>query len=68
MQRIKTVTWAGMALLGLGVMYLYSCGAFQKKISFNAQIRPLNANCTSCHGGVKKAGNVSFLYREEALG
>lgn len=38
-------------------------------IDFNAQIRPiLNAKCTACHGGVKKAGGLSFIYREEALG
>ena len=39
------------------------------KIDFNAQIRPLlTKNCTTCHGGVKKAGDVSFLYREDVLG
>lgn len=41
----------------------------QEKISFNQQIRPiLNRSCTGCHGGVKKAGEVSFIYRAEALG
>ena len=34
-------------------------------IDFSAQIRPLlNQNCTSCHGGVKAAGDVSFVYRD----
>ena len=38
-------------------------------ISFNEQIRPiLNKNCTACHGGVKQAGEVSFIYRDQALG
>ena len=34
-------------------------------MDFNAQIRPiLNQNCTACHGGVKAAGDISFVYRE----
>ncbi len=38
-------------------------------VDFAREIRPiLNANCTACHGGVKEAGNVSFIYREQALG
>jgi hypothetical protein len=37
-------------------------------IDFSRDIRPLFAkHCTACHGGVKAAGNVSFLYREKAL-
>lgn len=64
--------------------FLFSCfflvslisGCFSKttsepseKISFNEHIRPiLNKNCTGCHGGVGKQANVSFIYREEALG
>ena len=38
-------------------------------VDFNRDIRPLlNKNCTGCHGGVKQASEVSFIYREEALG
>ena len=40
-----------------------------EKIDFNRDVRPiLTKNCTTCHGGVKKAGDVSFLYREDTLG
>lgn len=38
------------------------------KIDFNHQVRPLfNQNCVACHGGVKAAGGVSFVFREDAL-
>lgn len=44
-------------------------GKSPEPISFNDQIRPLlNRNCTSCHGGVKQAGGVSFIHRAQALG
>lgn len=35
---------------------------------FNRDIRPLFArHCTACHGGVKAAGKISFVYREQAM-
>jgi hypothetical protein len=37
-------------------------------VDFARDIRPLlNKQCTSCHGGVKRAAGVSFLSREGAL-
>lgn len=39
------------------------------EIDFNRDVRPiLTKNCTTCHGGVKMAGGVSYLYREDTLG
>jgi hypothetical protein len=39
------------------------------EIDFNRDVRPiLTKNCTTCHGGVKMAGDVSYLYREDVLG
>ena len=37
-------------------------------VSFNKEIRPLlNVHCVKCHGGVKEAGKLHLLFREEAL-
>ena len=37
------------------------------KISYNEDIRPIfNKKCIVCHGGVKKNGNFSLLFPEEA--
>ncbi|TDB65963.1 DUF1553 domain-containing protein [Arundinibacter roseus] len=41
---------------------------FEKDIDFNTEVKPiLNKQCMGCHGGVKKAGNVSFLFESEML-
>ncbi len=38
-------------------------------VTYNHDIRPiLTKNCTACHGGVKAAGGISFIYRDKALG
>lgn len=37
-------------------------------IDFNRDIRPiLTSHCTACHGGVKEAGGISFVFRDKAL-
>ena len=38
------------------------------RISYNHDIRPIvNNKCIACHGGVKKSGGFSLLFRHEAL-
>jgi hypothetical protein len=41
----------------------------EERVDFNRDGRPiLTKHCTACHGGVKEAGNISFIYRDKALG
>jgi mono/diheme cytochrome c family protein len=38
-------------------------------VDFSRDIRPIfNQYCVACHGGVRQKNNVSFIYREAALG
>lgn len=64
---------SSLLIAGITASSLFALSSAQlraeEKISFNEKIRPLlNRSCVGCHGGVKKAGEVSFIYREEALG
>lgn len=39
-----------------------------EKIDFSQHVRPiLNKHCVACHGGVRQAGEVSFVYRDQVL-
>ncbi|MFM9074286.1 MAG: DUF1549 domain-containing protein, partial [Bacteroidota bacterium] len=49
------------------VLLLVGCSG-GPEVSFNAEIKPLiNKNCISCHGGVKRNGGFSLLFRQDAL-
>lgn len=51
--------------IGLTVWQLYP----HQKVDFSTEVKPiLNKHCIACHGGVKKSGGFSVLFREEALG
>ncbi len=39
-----------------------------EKVDFANEVRPiLSAKCTGCHGGVKQAGGVSFIFRDQVV-
>src|SRR5262245_5061016 len=49
-------------LLGLGACQMAKA---ETHVDFARDIRPIfNKNCVGCHGGVKRAGKISFIYRE----
>lgn len=59
--------------LGLGVLIVFLSSfqwpaLFGHKVDYNTEVKPiLNKHCMGCHGGVKKAGDVSFLFEHEML-
>lgn len=42
--------------------------AYEKQVDFNTEVKPIiNKKCISCHGGVKRQGDFSLLFRSEAI-
>jgi Protein of unknown function (DUF1549)/Planctomycete cytochrome C len=64
--KINWLIFLGFAAVAVGSVGWLKLG---NNIDYNTQIKPLlNKHCLACHGGVKRAGGVSLLFREEALG
>lgn len=56
----------GRSAFVAAVVVLSALQACAEEVDFDRDVRPLfNAHCTACHGGVKKAGGLSFISREE---
>ncbi|MCU0470097.1 MAG: DUF1553 domain-containing protein [Arcicella sp.] len=63
----KILIW-GSALV-VSSFTFYSIWGHSDDIDYSTQVKPiLNKHCIACHGGVKKQGGFSVLFREEALG
>ncbi|MEC5128142.1 PSD1 and planctomycete cytochrome C domain-containing protein [Verrucomicrobiales bacterium BCK34] len=59
---------AVLAILGAGLLYT-GLAPVSAEVDFARDIRPiLNAKCTGCHGGVKQAGGISFVYKNQVIG
>lgn len=51
------------------IHFLLLASPLSAAVDFSRDVQPiLNKNCVACHGGVKEAGEVSFIYRDKALG
>jgi hypothetical protein len=58
-KKIRFLIWASI---------IYSCSPSSEQVDFSTQIKPiLNTKCITCHGGVKKNGGFSLLFKEEAF-
>ncbi|WP_158222510.1 PSD1 and planctomycete cytochrome C domain-containing protein [Rhodopirellula sp. MGV] len=62
-----------IAVIGIGTSPLCSAqsvddavdSSAEATIDFNRDVRPLfNEHCVACHGGVKQAGDLSFVYED----
>lgn len=57
-----------IVLICLPAIVYYSCSWNTHTIDFNTEVKPiLNKKCISCHGGVKRKGGFSLLFRQDAL-
>ncbi|PWT70519.1 MAG: hypothetical protein C5B59_20450 [Bacteroidetes bacterium] len=51
-----------------GLILLFILFTRQKKVDYSADVKPiLNKKCITCHGGVRRKGGFSVLFRNEAL-
>ena len=56
------------AVLAAGAAALWIGRTGDDAVDFNEDIRPiLNENCVTCHGGVRRQGELSLLFRDDAL-
>ncbi len=64
-RRVAVRSFAGSLVVWLNLAITMQA---DEPIDFNRHIRPiLRQHCTACHGGVKAASGISFVYRESAL-
>ena len=66
--RVRLFTIITLCLSLFGGLFFWQCNTATSRISYNQDIRPIfNAKCLACHGGVRKSGGFSLLFREEAF-
>lgn len=51
-----------------GAVLIFTFSTSSSTVDFNTEVKPiLNKKCIACHGGVKRQGGFSVLFRSEAL-
>ena len=56
-------------MLRFTIRFLLLVTPLAAAVDFSRDVQPiLNKNCIACHGGVKEAGGVSFIFRDQVLG
>lgn len=64
----KTLEIMRTAVLTISVLLGFSAAA-DEPVDFSRDVKSIfNQHCVGCHGGVKQAGGVSFIYRDQVLG
>lgn len=52
----------------VGILAFFILSPRKSTVNFSSEIKPLiNKKCIACHGGVKKSGGISFLFRDEMI-
>ena len=65
-RRPYRLMFVSATLVAGALLFIFSTKS--NHVDFSTQVKPLfNKKCISCHGGVKKQGGFSVLFREEAL-
>jgi Protein of unknown function (DUF1553)./Protein of unknown function (DUF1549)./Planctomycete cytochrome C. len=68
MKFIRSKKWLLIISLLAGAVVLFTFSTNSHTVDFNTQVKPIiNSKCISCHGGVKRQGGFSLLFRSEAL-
>jgi len=66
---IKKIPKTNWTLFIMGsLVFFAACILSNKKVDYITEIKPIfNKNCITCHGGVKRQGGFSLLFRTDAL-
>src|SRR5690349_14536120 len=64
--KTKKITIVTASLAFIAAVFVYSTSAH--RVDYITDVKPiLNKKCITCHGGVRRQADLSFLFRSEAL-